>query len=291
MNFPIVKVSTSDGYTLHGLLSEPRRASHTIIIHMHGSAGDFYQSTFFPHFFELAFDMGVAFLSTNSRGTGVYDVEDGTMPRGAAVELFEECLLDIDAWVEFAALKGYTNIILSGHSFGTNKIQYYVNYGSHGASIRALILLGFTDSYGGQLDYLSRVGKKNGYVLREAHTLMHAHTPLKLLSDPVINWGELPQSARSYINFMTPGSALSRILPLWKKEELTEFKRIRIPMIGIVGDTGECTVIPPEEAVRYIASQNPHVQSYMIRDCGHSYKGKEDVLISLLQPFLERITR
>ena len=151
MNFPIVKVTTQDDYPLHGLFSEPKVKTESIIIHLHGSAGNFYQSTFYPYLFNLAKDLNIAFLSTNGRGSDVYDIETGTKYTGAAIEISEECLFDIDAWIEFVFSKGYKNIILEGHSFGTNKIQYYALNGKHKSKIKALILLGFTDSYGGQL--------------------------------------------------------------------------------------------------------------------------------------------
>ena len=208
MENPLVKVVTSDRYPLHGLLLKPAKKTKTIIIHMHGSAGNFYQNTFYPFLFEMANDLGVSFLSTNSRGTGVYDVEVGTKYRGAAIEIFEECLLDIDAWIEYALGLGYTNIILEGHSFGTNKILYYILNGKYKGKVKALILLGFTDSYGGQLEYLKTQGIKNEEVLKVAEELVSQNKKEQLLSYPLINWGEVPQSAYSYLNFMSPNSEL-----------------------------------------------------------------------------------
>ncbi len=218
MKFTLEKVTTIDNYILHGLLSEPKEQSKTIIIHMHGSAGNCYQSNFYPYLFIMANELNTAFLSTNCRGTGVYDVEGGVKYRGAAIEIFEECLLDIDAWIEFALSKGYDNIILEGHSFGTNKIQFYILNGKHKEKIKALILLGFTDSYGGQLEYLKTINLENDKVLEEARQLITDDKPFQLLSRWLINWGELPQSAQSYDNFMSPGSELSKILPLQEKK-------------------------------------------------------------------------
>ena len=203
MKFPIVKVTTKDGFILHGLLSEHEKKSKTIIIHIHGSAGNFYQSNFYPYLFKMVEDLNIAFLSTNNRGTGVYDVELGTKYRGAAIEIFEECLLDIDAWVEFAMTLGYKNIILEGHSFGTNKIQYYYLNGKYKSKIRALILLGFTDSYGGQLEYLKSQRLNNDDILKEAKKLISKNKPIQLLSYLLINWGELSQTAQSYQYWQT----------------------------------------------------------------------------------------
>lgn len=288
MNFPIVKITTEDGYPLHGLLSEPPVKTGSIIIHFHGSAGNFYESSFYPYLFKLAEELNSAFLSTNGRGSGVYNVETGTKFTGAAIEIFEECLLDIDAWIEFARSKGYKTIILEGHSFGTNKIQYYALNGKHKSQIKALILLGFTDSHGGQLEYLKTINKRNEDILKEAEELIKRNKPFQLLSNWLINWGELPQSAQSYKSFMTPGSALSNILPLGQNKEFSNFRKINVPMLGIVGDTGECTVISPKEAVDRLNKENKNAECYMIENCNHSYKGKEEELVKIIKSFLKK---
>ncbi len=289
MSFPIVNVTTQDGYILHGLLSEPQKKFDSIVIHIHGSAGNFYQSSFYPALFGLVNELNIAFLSTNNRGTGVYDIETGTKFRGAAIEIFEECLMDIDAWIEFAFSKGYTNIFLEGHSFGTNKIQYYILKGKHKASIKALILLGFTDSYAGQLEYLKENHIKNEDMLDEAEQLIKQQKPYQLLSNLLINWGELPQTAKSYINFMTPGSALSQILPIQDPQPLLNFRKVQIPILGIVGDRNECTVIPPKDAVDRLNKENDNARCYMIENCNHSYLGKEKELTAILRSFFRNL--
>lgn len=289
MNYPIVKVKTNDGYSLNGLLLKPKVKTKSIIIHFHGSAGNFYESTFYPYLFKLANDLNIAFLSTNNRGTDVYNVEIGTKYAGAAIEIFEECLFDIDAWIEFALSIGYKNIILEGHSFGTNKIQYYALNGKYKKMVKGLILLGFTDSYGGQLKYLEKNKQRNEDVLKEAEDLIKQNKPLQLLHDLYINWGELPQTAQSYKSFMTSGSILSNILPLGQNKNFTNFKKITIPILGIVGDTGECTVILPKKAVDRLNKENKNARCYMIKNCNHSYSGKEKELVKIIKIFTKTL--
>lgn len=288
MSHPIVKVKTKDGYSLHGLFFEPKTKNKSIVIHIHGSAGNFYFNDFYPHLAKLANNLNIAFLTTNNRGSEVYNIETGTKYTGAAIEIFEECLLDIDAWIELAIAKGYKNIILEGHSFGTNKIQYYALNGKYRSKINALILLGFTDSYGGQIDYLKSVNKRNQHVLKEAEELVTQGKPHQLLSDLKINWGELPQSAQSYISFMSENSKLSNVLPLGQDKVFTNFRKINIPILGVVGDTDECTVIPPKEAVGKLNKENENARCYMIENCNHSYNGKEEELTKIIKVFLKK---
>jgi len=287
INIQIQEIETADGYNLHGALFEPLLKSKTIIIHFHGSAGNFYQSNFYPYLFKMADKLGIGFLSTNNRGTNVYDVEIGTKYKGAAVEIFEECLLDIDAWISLALSKGYENIILEGHSFGTNKIQFYMMKGRYRKKIKALILLGFTDSYGGQLVYLKKIGLSNEKLLQQANEILGKGSPHSLLPIDFVNWGELPQAAGSYLNFMTPGSNLSKILPLADKKNLDNFKKIKIPILAVVGDHNECTVIAPGEAVSLIKKENEYAEAIMIKNCNHTYEGRDRELVRLISGFLE----
>jgi pimeloyl-ACP methyl ester carboxylesterase len=286
MNYPIVKVTTEDDYTLHGILSE-REKNKGIIIHIHGTAGNFYFSPFLQELAQTVDTLNYSFLSTNNRGSGVYNVEKGTKYTGAAIELFEECLLDIDAWVSFVLQKGYKNIILEGHSFGTNKIQYYALNGKYRSAIKALILLGFTDSYGTQLQYLNTIHRKNEEYLQEARQLMDQNKPLQILSDLYANCGELPQTAQSYFNLMSKDSALSRVIPLRKGKDLINFRKIKIPILGVVGDKNEYTVIPIQDAMKLLQSENKLATIRQIKSCTHGYTGKEKQLAEIIKRFIK----
>src|SRR6516164_4156406 len=99
--YPIVRVTTADRLSLHGQLLEPSQPSRTILLHMHGAAGNFYGNSYFEKLALAMLDLGVAYLATNNRGSGVYELERGTIPHGVALEVFEGCLLDIDAWIGF----------------------------------------------------------------------------------------------------------------------------------------------------------------------------------------------
>lgn len=288
MENTIVQVETKDGFHLHGLLSEGVNKDN-IIIHMHGSAGNFYSSSFFSEYRTNVDIWNCSFLSTNSRGTGVYDVEVETKYRGAAIELFEECLLDVDAWIEFVFARRYKQIILQGHSFGTNKVQYYALNGKHHDKVKAIILLGFTDSYGTQLQYLQRIGKTNETYLREAMELVEQQKPLQLLSDLYANCGELPQTAQSYANFMSDSSALSNVLPLRNGKNLLNYSKIEIPILGPIGDSNEYTVIPIKEAIVLMKAENHRATITQISNCSHGFEGKEKELGMVIQQFLGSI--
>src|SRR6266568_4105270 len=159
MPYPIINVKTSDGLILHGLLTEPVKPAKTIDIHIHGAGGNFYGNSYFEGLTNRLVDLGIAYLSTNNRGAGVYELEKGSISHGVSLEKFADCLLDIDAWIEFALEKGYENIVLEGHSYGTEKIVYYMNEGRHKDRVKGVILLGFSDNVGAQMKYEQSIGK------------------------------------------------------------------------------------------------------------------------------------
>src|SRR3989344_240782 len=144
MNYPIVQVKTPDDVWLYGLYLRPEN-SGTIFVNIHGTASNFYEGYFIEVLAQQFWSEGISMLSTNNRGAGVYDAYQKT---GAAVENFEDCLIDIDAWIELAIKERFKNIILSGHSLGTEKIVYYMSNGKYADKVSSIILLGPADSYG-----------------------------------------------------------------------------------------------------------------------------------------------
>lgn len=288
MLYPIVNVITSDGLLLHGLFTEPKSHSDTIVIHIHGTSGNFYWNSFYEPLTNSAIALGVSYLATNNRGSGVYELEEGFLPHGAALEHFENCLLDIDAWIEFVLSKGYKKIILEGHSFGTGKAVYYATKGRYKDTIAAVILLGFDDAYGVQERYLKRTGKN---LMPEAQQLIDHGTPYHLLSDLQAQAdGALPASATTYVNFFSPGSELSKTMPFRKEQTLPLIREIRVPILAVIGDkeNQEYTIIPIRKAIALLKSENPLAEVFQIKDSGHGFDGKEQELASVIADFLKR---
>ena len=287
VNYPIVKVETDDELVLHGLLTEPDNSSKAIIIHIHGSAGSFYWNDFFEPLTKSVIDLGVAYLSTDNRGTGVYELEKGTVYHGVSLEKFEDCLLDINAWVEFALKRGYKKIILEGHSYGTEKIVYYMNKGKYADKIIGVMLFGFSDNVGTQIKYEKNVGKS---YRQEAKELNDKGEGWKLLKDYFGLAGEMPISAQTYLHGFTEDSENAMALPLRKGKNLTFFRKIKVPILGVISDdeAGEYTVIPIKEAVKLLKSENKLAEVYIIKDTDHGFTGKEKELAEIAAGFLKR---
>ena len=130
MKNPFVQVVTIDKLDLYGFLISASKKD-AIIINIHGTADNFYDNEFVWQIADTLKSLSVSMLSVNNRGSYNLEFYDyGPSARrhsGASVEIFEKCLLDIDAWIKFALSLGYKKIILEGHSLGTEKVVYYLN--------------------------------------------------------------------------------------------------------------------------------------------------------------------
>ena len=147
----VIKTMTGDGLELDAVLVRPKqKKSKGVIIHFHGKEGDFLQSHFI---FEMAGyypQHGYAFMTASHRGKNyLSDIirksasgyEYAQM--GSAFDIFEDCVYDIDAWVQEVRNLGFENIILQSHST-PRKIVWYV-YQKQPRDVKALILISPSD--------------------------------------------------------------------------------------------------------------------------------------------------
>ncbi len=278
MNYPIERIKTSDGIWLHALHLRADK-SKTVFLHIHGTASNFYEEYFIEVLAKDLLGNGVSMLSTNNRGEGVYNAWQGN---GAAVEKFEDCIIDIDAWVEFVLKEGYEKIILSGHSLGTEKVVYYMLHGKYRGKISALILLAPATSPGSEPVLVKDYEK----TLQLAHTFI-AEGKGDLFLDRDAYAGIMPKSADSYINFSDANPAFDDALPFHKKK-LPGYSKIKIPILAVIGDKHEYTVIPIKDALELMKKENPRTETCQITNCDHDFQEQEDKLSDELIKFINK---
>ena len=130
MKGELVKAITEDGLELKGFFSDQK--SDIAVLHFHGTAGDFYTHEFVEVEGEKLAREKISFLSSNNRGHDAYanirKHKNGKVEWtqiGGGFEKFEDCLYDINAWINFLIKRGVKRIILQGHSLGPNKNIYF----------------------------------------------------------------------------------------------------------------------------------------------------------------------
>ena len=129
LNGQLVKTITSDGLELQGFWIN--KNSDIAIYHSHGTSGDFYTHKFIDVIGEKLSSEGISFLTANNRGHDVYAYlrkhKEGKIKWasiGGAFERFEDCVFDIEAWIDFLEKQGVKKVIIQGHSL-SQKLVYY----------------------------------------------------------------------------------------------------------------------------------------------------------------------
>lgn len=126
----LVSVRTEDDLVLTGLLVEPARLRprRIAVIWVHGAGQNFY----FPSYVKIARETaarGYAFLTINTRmhdiGSFLGYREEGDIRGGAYWGLPSKQTLDIAAWIQYAGTRGYSRVVLVGHSAGGPAARIY----------------------------------------------------------------------------------------------------------------------------------------------------------------------
>lgn len=287
MRYPVVKVETVDGCINHGLFIESEN-SKQIYIHIHGTAGNFYDDDFVETMSNIFVRIGISFLSTNNRGSGVYDIYSR---KGSAVEIFEDCLFDIDAWIEFAIKKGYTEIFLSGHSLGVEKIVYYMENGSYKDKIGKIVLLSPADSprwriYDKNYKFSQKERDSLDKMIQEAETLI-SEGRKNILMDIDIENGFMPRTPYSLLNILGEDTELIKTLP-FHTGRLDIFRNIIIPICVVIGNQKEYTGISPEDALDLMKRENILADTYLIEEADHVFTDCEDKLLEIIKNFISK---
>lgn len=281
MKYPIVKIKTPDDIALFGYLVESEKKD-TILINIHGTGSCFYAEEFESEFIERLPSLGISVLFTNNRGN--YTMESW-QETGCAKEKFEDCLIDIDSWIEFARDNGYNKVILQGHSLGTEKVTYYMEKGKHKDKVMAVILLGFADSFGCQMKFLET--QKVDPMVNALELIKQGRGNELITSIHLCHAGVLPKTASSYVNCFSEDSELSKALPLRKGKDLTYYQNINVPILGVISDTDEWNKMLEVDTVSLLKNENSKAKIETISDTDHSFLGKQKELVDIVENFIK----
>ena len=130
MHVELVRTLTPDGMRLDGALlagdevsSRPADAA----LCLHGVGANFYTSSTLEAVAPALRRLGIAVLLANTRGhDSLYtaSVAMGRRRQGAAVEIVDDCRLDVAGWCKLLGERGLGRILLVGHSLGAIKAVY-----------------------------------------------------------------------------------------------------------------------------------------------------------------------
>ena len=213
MKGELVKFKNSAGLFLDGLYFNTDN-SKGVIIHIHGSFGNFYSNQFITVMAESYITAGFNFLTFNlTQHDGITEAVRETNGEctweyvGYSISKYDSCIDDIKGAIEFAKEFGNKRIILQGHSLGCNRVIHFCNCISNTYEI---VLLSPTDSkqlqenwiypesFNEQLQRLRNMKNQNDILLYE-HGVYTKDLKVDKLTD---NIPYIPISAKSLLSLL-----------------------------------------------------------------------------------------
>lgn len=286
----ITSTSTSDGINIKGLLSEPSQKTSKIIVHIHGMSGDIYTNSFYPFMHEQYPQNGIAFLAGEHRGTHSitqFGLEDGSFKNfGNTYEIFEDCVHDIQGWVDKVKELGYKNIWLQAHSLGPSKVTYYMNQ-SPDEKIKGLIYLSPSDMLG--LVNTPDEKAKHMKRLENARRLIQDNKPHDILEDDL--WGEMKLSAQTYVNFFDNGAHDAIFNYAAPELGWGQVNNLNLPIIAFTGtqDDGIVPVVDAHKAMKILESElknSPRKKTVVYENAAHDFEGFGDQIVKEVIEFV-----
>lgn len=285
----IVNSNTQSGFQYKGLLSLPQEKTGKIIIHIHGMGGSILYNNFYPLMHKKYSESGYAFLAGEHQGSEIiknFDQGEKSVFLGNAFEKFEDCIEDIQAWVDFAVEREYEEIWLQSHSLGPSKVAYYMHQ-KKPRNISGLIWLSPADMLG--LVHCPEMIDLHGDLLSEAKELKKRGKGKNLLSKKL--WGEYLLSGETYINFFGKGSNTAIFNYFDTSLGWEVVNSIEAPVLAITGteDDGIKPVMNPQDAMNLLEKQlekAPRVKTIVYKGAEHSFNGFERRIVDDVLEFI-----
>jgi pimeloyl-ACP methyl ester carboxylesterase len=271
----LVRVWTKDGLQLQGLYCAPGAStSLPAVLHLHGASSNFYRSQFLDSLADTLTDCGYAFVTGNTRGhdimNSIYTTDPTSSRRiGTAYEVFEECRMDIEAWLEFLTQRGHQAMVLLGHSFGAHKAAFYQSE-TGDDRVQGLILMSPAD----QGLWTGAMGSEAERMLRWASEKVSSG-----LGDALVPAGPAPYplSARTVHSLFV--TAKPDIFKFSRPDEPWEvFSRLSCAILATMGTVAEFISASPQAAMAMLrtkAASSPRCDTVVLEGAPHNYRGHE----------------
>lgn len=289
MKGELVRIITSDGLELSGFFMDQK--SDLAVLHFHGTAGNFYTHKFIEVEGEKLSKEKISFLTANNRGHDVYaDIRKHKNGKvewtqiGGGFEKFEDCLLDIDAWINFLVKRGVKKIILQGHSLSQKNLYY--QYIKKNPKLIGQIHLSPQNDDGlmfyslGEKKY-REINKKIKKMIEEGRgneVLPKELSPVSYVTSAQMYYGYLTNYGVGTLTpYHAPNSNNWKIISQVKQPILVTFGSEDIYMKPSV-----------DEAAKIIKEKNKKVDIAIIRGASHSYLGYEKELVEIILNWIKK---
>lgn len=261
MNAQFIRIPTEDQLILQGLVYHPETTTQKAYLHIHGMGGNFYENAFLDVMAREITNVGYAFVSINTRGHDtiadfpIVGEKEEFKRIGNAFEVFEECLFDIKAAIQYLETQGYSQIILCGHSLGAVKVAYYLAT-TNDSRISRLVLMSPADMVG-----LAEAEESFERFRTSAQELVRTGKGEELLPEKL--WGGYYLSANTYINLSTRDYPVD-IFSVYDEAKSSLLSKITVPTLALLGEKDDAVTIPPGQALEIIKRKASSAKSFQI---------------------------
>ena len=282
----IIEVETKRGTVLCGCLYG-ENFKDTCVIITNGNCGNIFENKFLQVVGEELERNKISFVYAHNSGAFHRldtPTKDGK-PIGNTYDLFDDCLEDLQAYVDWAKGNGFKHIILGGYSYGTNKVVYFLSKNPK-EKIDKYILISPTDT-----------GRFKEHERLSAEKLMPI--ALKFKKEGRID-DILPEmfddynyyTARAFLDFVENKN--SRNLPIYDKCVGGSFKQLRsIKQMGlfVMGEKDGFAFGDAQKHLQTIKDNTKNRQGVVrvIKNSGHTFKGQELALAKTILEFVKEI--
>lgn len=254
------------------------------IVCVHGMCSNFLNNSFYHIWGEYVSNNNIGFIYFYNRGHDIENDmlrEDSSICRcGTRYEIFEESIYDIDSAVDMAISLGYKRIILLGHSYGCNKVIYYMY--KKKSNISGIILCSIPDMIGIHKLYENDYDK----LLREAKCNIDNNDCDKLLSKLIE--GYMYMSSKTYYNWYRDNSNLDNFPILNNSNNWYQFESIYVPILTFSGELEE-EYYKDFNLIKEKACNAKSFSSYLIPNANHVYEGKEEYIAKIIYKWISEM--
>ena len=267
-NGHLVRVKTNDNLLLHGFFNEPDEKTKRVFLYTHGAHSNFYSGNIIQYLESAVLSEGYAFLTVNNRGCDF---------RGW-FEIIKDCLLDLDAWINFCQAKGFEEIVIAGSSLATHKILYYLSEREN-SCLSKIILISPSNNI---MLWRDKVQNKAEYYLSYARELISKGQGKEYM----------PQAA--YLKSISAQTFYDRFGPETVIDNFNfhdpqfDFKRIRGLKLPTLIISGAKDIYLPnvDTDLKKLEEINAYIKVVTVLDADHWFNDQEEVLRKVIKEFL-----
>lgn len=276
-----LSIRTEDNINLKGFLFTSKVKTKKCVLFIPGLEGNYIECDFIDLLAEVFVDNNYDFLCSHIRSSMQMF---NSQPRlgekypiltGATFEKFTDCTLDINAWIDELIALGYLDIYVVSHSYGSNKMIYYLNkVHKYDNYLKKIVLIS-------PIDCVGRNRKRHNYTesINTAQKNIQEGNGKQLMF-----CGFFYQTYENFIDFMTNPSVDNFPVFSLGSKKFNDFNNIKIPKILVYG----------EQEHRYVEIINDLIDRkiinsslYVVKGANHNYIGSEQELAKAVFKLME----